>query len=277
MWKDILVYAPYEAPRIAETAVSYAAALAASADAHLSVLSLAIEMPLPNIPEIGGVREAIEQRRKAFRQEVAEFVEARRKQAGHTSSKVEALTTLVANGSVEDVVASYARLHDLTIVGGGNDAASADDALNAALFASGRPLIRVPESGRTSFGLGRIMVAWDGGVASSRSVADAMPVLRAAQMVQVVRITDDTRPQAHVPSIDLARHLTRNGVKVEVRDAAREGMSVGRALLREAGKMDADLMVMGGYGHSRLRETILGGATRSILDEARLPVLMSHA
>ena len=277
MWKDILVYAPFDTPKLAESAVGYAAALAAGADAHLSVLSLAIEMPMPNVPDIGGIREAIDQRRRDFRAEVGTFADERCRQAAKAGSKVEALSTLVMSGSLDDVFASYARLHDLTVVGGSRGESAAEAVLNAALFASGRPLIRVPGEAAVRFGLNRIMVAWDGGVASSRAVADAMPALRRAKLVQVVRITDDARAEAHVPSIDLARHLTRNGVKVEVHDASRDGLSIGRALLREADRMEADLMVMGGYGHSRLRETILGGATRSILEEARIPVLMSHA
>lgn len=277
MWKDILVYAPFDTRKLSEAAVSYAAALAAKADAHLSILSLAIETPMPNVPDIGGIREAIEQRRKDFRAEVGAFADECCRRAGKATGKAEALSTLVMSGSLDEIFAGYARLHDLTVIGGARGDNGSEAILNAALFASGRPLIRVPGEEQARFALDRIMVAWDGGVAASRAVADAMPVLRQAKHVQVVRITDDARAEAHVPSIDLARHLTRNGVKVEVHDASRDGASIGRALLREAGRMEADLLVMGGYGHSRLRETILGGATRSILEEARLPVLLSHA
>lgn len=277
MWKDILVYAPNDAPKLADRAVEYAANLAARADGHLSILSIAVETPLPNVPDIAGIREAIEQRRKVFRAEAGAFADQRRHHAAKIVEKVEALSTLVTTGGFDDVFANYARLHDLTVIASSTDDRGSAAIINTALFASGRPLIRVPDGYSMPFAVDHIVVAWDGSVASSRAVADAMPLLQHSKLTHIVRITDDTRSETHVSNIDLARHLTRNGVKVEVHDASRHGLSIGRSILREATRIQADLLVMGGYGHSRLRETILGGATRTMLEEAPLPVLMSHA
>ncbi len=122
------------------------------------------------------------------------------------------------------------------------------------------------------------MVAWDASREAARAVSDALPILERASSVAVVSVNPRSRDFGHgdVPGADIALHLARHGVKVDVQRIETRDLDVGNALLSHVASESADLLVMGGYGHSRLREMVLGGATRTILGEMTVPVLMSH-
>ena len=120
------------------------------------------------------------------------------------------------------------------------------------------------------------MIAWDYSRVAARAVGDAMPLLTKAKRVHIVTVTDDKELRPRMDAHELARHLARHGVAVVIDQALRGNMSIGDALFRQAAAINADLMVMGGFGHSRLRDFILGGATQQILTWAPLPILMSH-
>jgi nucleotide-binding universal stress UspA family protein len=124
----------------------------------------------------------------------------------------------------------------------------------------------------------RIVVAWNATRESIRAVADALPLLVKAEAVEVLVVDHQRRPEGHgqEPGADIARHLARHGAQVEVRRLSSGGKDVGRLLLSEAAAFRADLLVMGSYGHSHLREWMFGGVTRTVLYEAGLPVLMSR-
>lgn len=146
---------------------------------------------------------------------------------------------------------------------------------------AGRPVLLLPADYATRPIGKRIMVAWDASAAAMRAVGDALPLLRRADSVAIVAFTgadyDEGAGPGPQPGQDLAQYLARHGVKVNVIDCAPPSSSErGAALLAQAAQLDADLLVMGGYGHSRLRELMLGGATRVVLAEMTLPVLMSH-
>jgi nucleotide-binding universal stress UspA family protein len=142
---------------------------------------------------------------------------------------------------------------------------------------SGRPVLVVPHAGRFSVAGNRVLVAWDASVEATRAVTAALPILRRSALVRVVVINAEGGGDAHgeEPGADIALFLARHGVNVEVLQRKAHG-DVGEALLASATELDADLMVMGGYGHSRFREVLLGGATRSVLEKMTLPVLMMH-
>src|SRR5260370_16136732 len=145
------------------------------------------------------------------------------------------------------------------------------------VLSSGRPIIMFPSRGTVSQAR-RILVAWNAPRESIRAVADAMPLLAKAAAVEVLVVDHQRRPEGHgqEPGADIARHLARHGAHVEVRRASSGGKDVGRLLLSEAAAFVADLLVMGAYGHSHLREWMFGGVTRTVLYEAGLPVLMSR-
>jgi nucleotide-binding universal stress UspA family protein len=120
-----------------------------------------------------------------------------------------------------------------------------------------------------------VLIAWDGGRPAARAVADALPLLALVDRVEIVTVNDASGDR-HLPSENIARHLARHGIAVELKSVPRGDLDVANALLSYAGDAGADLIVMGGYGHSRLREIVLGGTTRTILQSMTVPVLMAH-
>jgi len=145
------------------------------------------------------------------------------------------------------------------------------------VLSSGRPIIVFPPRGTVSE-VRRILVAWSATRESIRAVADALPLLARAKAVEVLVVDHDRNRAGHgqEPGADIARHLARHGAQVEVRRLSSGGKEVGRLLLSEAAAFRADLLVMGAYGHSHLREWMFGSVTRTVLYEADFPVLMSR-
>jgi nucleotide-binding universal stress UspA family protein len=145
------------------------------------------------------------------------------------------------------------------------------------ILSSGRPVIVFPPRSTVSQ-VRRIVVGWNARRESIRAVADALPLLVKAEAVEVLVVDHERRPAGHgqEPGADIARHLVRHGVHVEVRRLSSSGEEVGRLLLSQAGAFAADLVVMGAYGHSYLSEWMFGSVTRTVLREAGLPVLMSR-
>jgi len=140
-----------------------------------------------------------------------------------------------------------------------------------------RPVLVVPFAGMFATIGGTVLVAWDGSIQATRAVTHALPILRRAARVVIGMIDPVIGGSEHgdVPGADIATYLARHGVRVEVRSEGGAG-DAGEALLAMADKEQADLLVMGAYGHPRYREIMLGGATRTVLATATLPVLMSH-
>lgn len=142
---------------------------------------------------------------------------------------------------------------------------------------SGRPVLLVPYAGRFDNIGNHVLIAWDASMAATRAVSGAIPLLRRAQVVEVVVFNPQLQPQAHgaMPGSDLALYLARHGIKIEVSQQQTD-LEIGDALLSQAADMDIDLIIMGGYGHARFREILLGSATRAVLETMTVPVLMSH-
>src|SRR5580704_6464983 len=145
------------------------------------------------------------------------------------------------------------------------------------VLSSGRPIIMFPARGTVSQ-VRRILVAWNATRESIRAVADALPLLVKAKAVQVLVVDHERNRAGHGqdPGADIARHLTRHDAQVEVQRLSSGGKDVGQLLLSQAAAFGADLLVMGAYGHSQLREWMFGGVTRTVLYQAALPVLLSR-
>ena len=142
---------------------------------------------------------------------------------------------------------------------------------------SGRPVLLVPHAGRCETIGKSVLVAWDASIQATRAVTSALPLLQRAQQVQVITFHYETRlpPSMQTSTSDLTIYLGRHGIKAEILQKRTE-RRIGEALISLAAELESDLIVMGGYGHTRFREIVLGEVTRSVLDAMSIPVLMSY-
>ena len=179
----------------------------------------------------------------------------------------------VVRGREEDLVAQLARLADLTVVPhpeSGEDLSSSD-ALHAVLFDSGRPVMIAPTKAPARIGA-RVCLGWNGTAESAAAVLSALPWLHRAEAVQILTAEEYQRRGPGAPP--LAEYLALHGVRAEMATFRPVERDVGAGLLAAAAAFGADLLAMGAYSHSRLRQLILGGVTRHVLENSRLPVLM---
>ena len=145
------------------------------------------------------------------------------------------------------------------------------------VLAAGAPVMIVPHIGAPSTTAEKVMVAWNASREAARAVRDAMPLLEKAKTVDVVCCHPEATPDhGELAGADIGLHLSRHGIEVDVQVLEGEEIDVGNALLSHAADRGSDCLVMGGYGHSRLQEAVLGGATRTILQSMTIPVLMAH-
>jgi nucleotide-binding universal stress UspA family protein len=187
----------------------------------------------------------------------------------------------ILDGYTASVLSIDARYSDLLVVGQPGDPRRQDHrsrlAVETALMTSGRPVLTIPFAGEFPALTDHVLVAWNASREATRAVHDALPLLRAAARVTILAVnprgaTDD----ADAPHTDLATHLGRHGVRAETTRTVAEDISDGEALLSYASDISATLIVAGGYGHSRAREMIFGGVTRTLMSEMTVPVLFSH-
>lgn len=187
-----------------------------------------------------------------------------------------------ASGYPADQVAVHGRHADLIVLGQIDDSDPWSPLLHPApheiALTAGRPVLVVPYAGHFKQIGQRVLIGWDAGREASRAVSDALPVLAAASMVTVMTIDAEHAGARHgdVPGADIALYLARHGVTANVERTVSADIDIGNVLLSRASDLDADLLVMGAYGHARIRELLLGGATRTVLASTPVPVLMSH-
>ncbi len=196
-------------------------------------------------------------------------------QEAHPGSDHATASFAAVTGREEDIVAQQARLADLTVVphpDSGEDVSSSD-ALHAVLFDSGRPVLISPQVARDKVGT-RVCIAWNGTAESASSVLAAMPWMQRAEGVAILSADGYQRRGPGAP--DLAAYLAMHKVRAEIVTFRSAGGSVGAGLLGAAANFGCDLLSMGAYSHSRLRQLILGGVTRHVLENSTLPVMMNR-
>jgi len=177
------------------------------------------------------------------------------------------------------VLSSHSQYADLVVIGqsdASDDSGVAMDLPERLVLTAGRPVLILPKTGDFPSIGKRILVAWNASQEATRAVANAIPFLKAADSVFVMAVKSKTSKSDNFRSENMVRYLERLGIRAELKDIHGTNVDVGNELLSSASDLSADLIVMGGYGHSRLREWVLGGATRTILDAMTIPVLMSH-
>lgn len=263
-----------------DSEVDRAADIAEGLGAHLTLLVLGIAPPPPSSPYgvvsndiwASEIREGQAEARTR-----AEAIEAR------LAPRAIGLTVdsqYVDRATVSILSARYARYADLTLIAPRTEGAELVQSwvINGALFESGRPVVLLPK-GETGFpAVRRVMIAWDASVEAAKAVRDAIELMQAAEAVDVVLIDPVPTFEGHgpEPGADLATYLGRHGIATTVHRLPREGREVAGILMRAAVDFGTDLIVMGGFGHSRLRQRIFGGTTTSIIKDAAIPVLMAH-
>jgi len=220
------------------------------------------------IPHVEGLRDSARLALKNF-EDIA-------RQAGVTSVESRLIDDDPASG-----MAIQTRYADLAVVGQFDPDEPVPGLMSdfpASVFMQGvRPVLIVPYTAQPVQPLSRVMIAWDASMTATRAVTGALPLLQAASAVDVVVFNASPRTDTHgeLPASDLAMYLARHGVAVNV-ISRRTDIDIGNSLLSLCADQGSDLLVMGGYGHTRFREILLGGATRTVLESMTLPVLMAH-
>jgi len=269
--KDILTLVTTPAQHGAFGAAEY---LANRWDAHLTILHLARqpEAVIGDPAYTATLWAAVAE--KAAGVALSEF-EAIQSRAKQLDALLEVRREDVTLATIEDVAARHAMHADLTIMQAPENIHE-DAAFEAVLFRSGRPVLVIPAAWQPVSIGERIVVAWKPKREAARAVADAAAFLSDADAVTVVTVDVGAQEFGVSAGRDIAANLARKGVDVELRNIDGMGQSAEAALLGEARALEADLIVMGGYGHSRLREFIFGGVTRALSHTSPIPVLLSH-
>jgi nucleotide-binding universal stress UspA family protein len=271
-----LILALIDGGPLSEATLGAGIAVAKQFNAHLDVLHVRAD-PATLVPIVGeGMSGAmVEQVMEAMTKAVEGRSEKARSAFDQAASKAGiSMTWRQEMGPEPVVLAAAGRLADLTVIGRPDSNADGQLAasLDSALFDTGRPVLVAPPSAPATVGR-RVALAWNGSAQSSRVISAALPYLEKAEVISVL-----TAPgvDKRAPGEALVAYLARHNLKAAVENVEPHGKSIGHALLEHAQKLGADLLVMGAYGHSRIREMILGGATRDVLAQTTLPVLMAH-
>ena len=185
----------------------------------------------------------------------------------------------VESGDPASRIGIHARYADLTVMGQWDegDRSSDPELPTAVATMTGRPVLIVPRTGRFEVVGKRVLVCWNASREATRAVTDALPVLQMAEQVTVLAVNPDGGEEhGEVPSADISHYLARHGVSAEASRTYAENIDIADTILSRASDLGCDLIVMGAYGHSRTREWIFGGVTRSIMRTMTRPVLISH-
>lgn len=274
-YRNILVHID-SSPR-SKARLAMALQLAEAHDAHLTGLFVAPSASVGAVgpfPAASEMYSAITQLIEQDAQRARTLFEA---QTHHYQAKTEWRQDI---GLPIEAMCLHARYHDLVVLGQYDPAGGADglssDFQPGVVMACGRPVLVCPYAGAYTASHQHVLVAWNASREATRAVTDALPLLRNAGRVTVLSITPDDGRHGDVPGADLAQYLARHDVKVDVARDSAFSRDMGEVLLSAAADRAADLVVMGLYGHSRLRELVMGGASRTMLGAMTVPVLMSH-
>jgi nucleotide-binding universal stress UspA family protein len=275
-YKTILVHLDAR-PRSSER-LAFAWQIAAQFEAHVVGLYAPGVQYIPSyvLAEAGAALRELVETRAADNARTAEqrFREAAAKR-GDARAEWRA-----ASGDAAPALRQSARYADLVVAAQpqAEDEAGLAGLADELALSAGRPVLFMPYAGNFPSTGRRVLIAWDGGREAARAVSDALPLLRRAQSVEVAVFDPSRSGGKHgaQPGADAALFLARHGVKVTVHTQSGAGYDVGAQILTRAAESSADLIVMGAYGHARVRELVLGGVTRTVLGAMTVPVLMSH-
>ncbi len=275
MFNDIAVLLPVDRP--AGALIDCAAAVAGLFEAHLDGIACVYQAMNPMIaPEAAAIvmtaqyQEGVEQAARVLDQ--FEIV-TRRLGIPHSAK-----STFNVSYAAIRTVTEMARLHDLNILAqpDRSNPSQTDFLSEAVLFDSGRPMLMIPYINRGTFRSDRVLICWDGGAQAARALHNAMPFLRKATAIDVVTVNENEAAAGEASSTALIAHLARYDLSARPHSITADTSNIHNAILSLAADSETDLIVMGGYGHSRLREFILGGTTRGMFESLTVPAQISH-
>lgn len=249
-------------------------------DGHLAMLVLSITEPPPTTEYATVIAQAWLEERQADIDKLNARIREVTSILAESGVSADVDGEYVINSRTGEMVGRRSRFADLTLVGPELNADSSlkSMVLRGSLYESENPVLLIPDAGRATLQPKRILLAWDGGPQASRAMREVLPWLAKAEEVHLTMVDPRTSEDGSEiePGADLAAYLARHGAKVIVDCLPGGGQPVAKTLRRHAVDMAADMIVMGAYGHSRLRERIFGGVTRSMLEETTLPVFMAR-
>ena len=278
MIKDVLVHIPTE--RSLRPVIDGSVSLAAAHGAHLDALAIGyVSTSTAYVMEGGAAVAAVfelERERAVERAEAALGVfETEAKNAGISYTR-RALGSIPAEAAL--AIGTAARLYDLTVVlQPETDRDTFDNMIpQEVLFQSGGPVLLIPHIFHGAFKPKRIGICWDGSRLAARALRDAEPFLKQADQLVTITVNEAKSVPAEVSADNLAKHLARVGLPTKLVSLTADRSEIQPMILSLAADESLDMLVMGGYGHSRLQETVLGGVTRATLQTMTVPTLMSH-
>ena len=271
---EILVHV--DATPAAETRLGAALDLAAAAKAHVSALFLVTEPFMRAVVGRHLPADFVREHLATLEGEADTVLQGFGALAAAKGVKLEIRRETAAPDHLPSVLARQGRRADLIVVGHGADT-DQESLTEAAFMDTGRPALVVPPGWAGSLPAKRALIAWDGSREAARAAGDALPLLESVEDVVVVIVDAQRAPRrfSDAPGSGIATYLTRHGVKARVKQVTSAG-GVADTILGQIAEEGADLLVMGGYGHSRMREMVFGGVTRHILESITKPVLVSH-
>jgi nucleotide-binding universal stress UspA family protein len=274
--KSILIGLTEEGdPGEAASALPYGLSLARIAGAHATIQAASLRLVLTGTFVSDFAAELVTAENVRLETLAAAAAENAREAGAAAGVTCTSRTSQLSYPDLLRTFTDLARVHDLTVLDAEPVALAVDRGLiEHVLLGSGRPLLVVP-AGRDTFAAERIVVAWDASAKASRAVHEALPFLRAADEVEVVCVTGEKDLPEGVPGADIAPYLARHGVRVTLVDIPVEGGDVAQTLRNRATLFGADLLVMGAFVHSRLRQMVFGGVTQSMLTGCPVPLLLS--
>ncbi|GGF59977.1 universal stress protein A [Terasakiella brassicae] len=273
--KDILVHVDHS-PSCKER-IKAALKLAQLHNAHLTALYVMTKPMIPGFIEAQLSKEVIKAQVAASENAAKEI---QTMFASITDGNNVPTEWRCVEGDMVEQVMLHARYADLTVLGQKDSKTiedpGASEMPDQILLRSGRPVLIIPHSGSFETVGKHIMVAWDGSRLATRAVNDAICLMEKADKVDVLAVDPKNSHHGDIPGADISLHLARHDINAEAEHLASSNLSAGDALLSYAADSGIDLIVMGGYGHRRWREVVLGGVTRHMLKHMTVPVFMTH-